>query len=560
MTLQNVQEEVMLDSLSEEYFSLNESEAMAKRCLLKYEKENVLIKGDYVDNLWVFEHHLDKGTFVYFDFNLINSVDDNLPNNFVSIVKCWIADLLTKYYPNSVKGYVKYLYDGLRQSNGFHINKVAELIQWIKNKPVVDNTREDIVICILNFLDYADLEINDSYVPKLLEYKKSLKITKKVRTLPPSSEVLKFSYYLNDFFGSIKFDRFDKQNKKIHQLYVLYCPILIWWRLTNIIPLRVTEFCTITRQCLTTEGKEHYIQLPRIKDKYNSKRIQVVDRINISTEMYELINDYIINTNVYGKTKTLISYRSIAEASNTNKGYLKNEMDYFSKGILYSLIDKFYKDVLIGKYNLAIETEHYLKPNDTRHLAFTSLMLQGISPVEIARLGGHRTISAQYHYQFHLEYWVDSEVFKLMKHRNKFMRNRLLSNNTETEINFIPNEVLLKAYLPASTDILIKLDIGYCIDEFQRCPTEECLACENWRISPEELIEKRMKIKEKIARSRRKIDELAAFIHNIHKIILADEIARINTSTFNELNTHVNSIKDEVHVLTRLLSIPQIEE
>ncbi|BCD15390.1 hypothetical protein [Bacillus cereus] len=78
------------------------------------------------------------------------------------------------------------------------------------------------------------------------------------------------------------------------------------------------------------------------------------------------------------------------------------------------MIEIFYR-AIERVYDFKVEQEYQLRPNDTRHLAFMSLMMQGYSPVEIARLGGHKTIQTQVHYSSHKEYWVDSEVFKLMK-------------------------------------------------------------------------------------------------------------------------------------------------
>ncbi|BCC00639.1 hypothetical protein BCJMU51_2846 [Bacillus cereus] len=78
------------------------------------------------------------------------------------------------------------------------------------------------------------------------------------------------------------------------------------------------------------------------------------------------------------------------------------------------MIEIFYR-AIERVYDFKVEQEYQLRPNDTRHLAFMSLMMQGYSPVEIARLGGHKTIQTQLHYSSHKEYWVDSEVFKLMK-------------------------------------------------------------------------------------------------------------------------------------------------
>ncbi len=116
--------------------------------------------------------------------------------------------------------------------------------------------------------------------------------------------------------------------------------------------------------------------------------------------MYELIHDYIQITEGFGKTKTLVSYPSIVFAAKKLKlpgreKKLYNEI--FNAGALLTLLERFYEDVVFKKYKLSVERKINL--NDTRHITFTSLLLQGISPIEIARLGGHTTLKAQYHYQ-----------------------------------------------------------------------------------------------------------------------------------------------------------------
>ncbi|MGM2835832.1 site-specific integrase, partial [Bacillus cereus group sp. Bce025] len=78
-----------------------------------------------------------------------------------------------------------------------------------------------------------------------------------------------------------------------------------------------------------------------------------------------------------------------------------------------TLIPRFYRTIE-QVYDFKVEQEYHLRPNDTRHIAFMSLMMQGYSPVEDARLEGHKTIQPQLHHSNHKEYWVDCDVFKLM--------------------------------------------------------------------------------------------------------------------------------------------------
>jgi hypothetical protein len=177
--------------------------------------------------------------------------------------------------------------------------------------------------------------------------------------------------------------------------------------------------------------------------------------------------------------------------------------------------------------------------------------MQGISPVEIARLGGHKTITTQYHYSYHTEYWVDSEVFNLM---NKF---KLSTANVENSTAYVPDEIKLVAYKSNPKGVSIedfnKVDIGYCTDKLQRCETEECfLGCSHWRITPEEIIQNEEIIRNKISKKRGEIRELHSFIENLHKQILSDELTRRGPETYSTLKAKASEIEESIHDLARL--------
>ncbi len=213
------------------------------------------------------------------------------------------------------------------------------------------------------------------------------------------------------------------------------------------------------------------------------------------------------------------------------------------------MIARFYDEIVHQRYHYSIDRNNEIKPNDTRHLAFISLMMQGISPIEIARLGGHQTIAAQYHYQQHTEYWVDSEVFKLMK-KYKFMEQN--DKSPVKSSNIIPSEIKLKAYQPTKSTFKRELNIGYCTDELQRCQTDECILCPAWRISPEELLLKEHLIAEKYAKRRKNLEELIAFLQNVNRILLADDITRLDPKTFTEMKSTAMQIEEEINAIAKM--------
>lgn len=151
-------------------------------------------------------------------------------------------------------------------------------------------------------------------------------------------------------------------------------PLAIWWRLTTIIPMRASEFCLIKRDCLSVDKDKYYLHLPRTKQ--NTKRVQIMDKVAIDEEMYQLIKRYIDLTNQYGETDTLISYRSIMSVKDSVRGYIQKNTNQFNRRNLETLIPRFYRTIE-QVYDFKVEQEYHLRPNDSRHIAFMSLMMQG---------------------------------------------------------------------------------------------------------------------------------------------------------------------------------------
>src|SRR5699024_12053640 len=101
---------------------------------------------------------------------------------------------------------------------------------------------------------------------------------------------------------------------------------------------------------------------------------------------YHLLINYIELTEEYGESETLISYRSLIYADNSGRRELqKRDLDSFNKNNLEKLLKRFYKEVINEYYQINVPFNQSLSPNDTRHISFVSLMIEGISPIEISR-------------------------------------------------------------------------------------------------------------------------------------------------------------------------------
>ena len=291
--------ELDIDVFSDEGFDLKRSVIEAKEIVEKLEKENRWLRGEFEDDHWVVSRLLYSESYNSYNFSQFDSAQFNhkLPKEFKTIVKCWIVNLIDKYKETATHCLLHFS-NGFEVTKGFQITEIKNLVDFIEFGELSHNYRRDFVDVLCNFFDYADLEIGDDYIPQLVELKDKMpKLKSNIRKLPSSQYVLTFSYYLEKHFEALM-ERFVDQENFDKELLTVY-PLVIWWRLTTIIPLRASEFCLIGRDCLVVDGDKFYIQLPRIKQ--NARRVQIMDKVSVDEEMHQLINRYIDLTNQYGK-------------------------------------------------------------------------------------------------------------------------------------------------------------------------------------------------------------------------------------------------------------------
>lgn len=563
---------VQLDELSGEKFSINQSINNSKEILENLKEYDEIFENNFEDNTWIFEDHLLKGSRIYFDFNILEKiVKFNKKWNRLAIVlvKCWVAELLNDFYPKSINNKYRILVNIIEKTDFFSVNNVNYLIEYLRNyNPLInqdvklddhfnlenieENIKKDnqgnkhiyeIINTSINFLTFSELDALNNYRVPLLDIRKSLPFKIYSRNLPKSEDVLTLDFVINSYF--IK--GFNSHSR------LFYAPIFLWWKITNVIPIRISEFCNMKRDCIDYENGKYYITLPREKKKATNRRIQIVDTFETSKEIYELIYTYTDFTNKYGKSITLLSYRSILALDDSCTGRLnKNNMNYFNRINFKALLKKFYKDIVYKEFSKNVTRE--VRPNDTRHFAFCSLLLQGLSPIEIARLGGHSTLEAQYHYSNHTEYYIDLEVKKLME-------NFKLQNIKENEKSFKSNEISLSDIENKSLQFPSKdnntrypMDIGFCTDELQRCESEECMLCKHWWIHPNNIENVKPIIQNKILKRKKKIVELSDFLKNLNEKLTKEMVKNneVHPNIYSKLKTNASSIKAHIEELARL--------
>lgn len=579
------------NNTGDQYISFLKKEINKSGILLKNKKENS--KGIFNDKVWVTEDELGK----YYRYIRFEQLDEfrfqGLKNIDITRIKAFMAYC--------------FIENGLKSTTVS--NKFGQLIKFFKASNFIDEERifdltleidyklrkikdsdEDITEVSSNVFDpsviikyksqrsknktrkerYSDrweleyISVGYEYLEFLVKklhvikpiYKKYInvltqmmnKYTIKIssRDLPDSISILKFHNYMDSFFGD------DSVNPK---LKLLYRPIHIWWKLTNIIPMRPSEYTVkMERNCIFTEDNNYYIKVNRVKDRFSSK-FPIKKEFRIDNELANLILDYVKDTEQYGETKTLFSFRACCKLRdmlgkngfsivNTGQSQKINE-DYFTLANFAKLLRSFYKVVIQGIY--ADNTlDCCICPGDTRHFAFFSLLMQGLPPIEIALLGGHSNLEMQLNYQNCIEYYIGTELYEFLFTK----KTNDLSDKLEENINNIINNLPAKCPKPPSERLELK--IGYCLCDFSQDVCDDvgdfhCFCSKWWAEPTRETFDKLKKLVEEEIKKRS--DSALSKLSAIEELLAKNYWSRAKKNTkidpYVETKTNLNQLKND---------------
>ncbi|MCY9694547.1 tyrosine-type recombinase/integrase [Paenibacillus alginolyticus] len=470
-----------IGEISDALYKGTKSILEAKEILRKLHDDNILIEGKFESEIWKLKSPNENyNTRIYFTLNNEETPPPySIPLSVWRQVKCWAAERLLVVEPKTVQRNVFCLKQALTVSNSFDHANVELLIEHLTNYES-DPTKDDIFNICLNFLDYSNLPNKEEYINELRMVRGRFKSPHNVRTLPNYSDVLKFQLILEYFSKTWSYEE-----------KCTYFPILLWWKITNVIPLRPSEFCDIPRQCLFAKNGSFFMKLPRKKQKGTLRNVEVIDSVAISENIYKLVQEYMSLTEGYGESKTLLHYNATKAYLRTNTWFLKRDPLSFFYSNLNNILEKFYTEIIEKKYD--IYNLDRITPNDTRHFAFCNLMLQGMNALTIARLGGHRNVESQYHYQQHMDYFTESKIF----HLTRTIQLQKYSEFNEIVSNIELEQAKTNALRDRSNfDFLDEMEIGYCTDRNKDCESEYCQFCKKWWISLEELYANEEKLRD----------------------------------------------------------------
>lgn len=454
-------------------------DAECRKYFLELQKEGALINDSYDDDLWICYEDKDSPTRrLSFSFMEAHPEIESVVKNYLLVKLYFQKSSLTTIKKRLM--HIRHFMQDTAFMNPDNVKDYQMLLgTWNENKK-----RE--TLSIKEFLRFSKLDNAELYYDLVKNIRRS---EGSYRELPDFQGILTFDCIVKDYWEKIQ----DSDNK-----YRLF-PVILWWKLTTVIPIRPIEFFNLKRDCIYEKNGRYYFKIERLKSEYGRKRVisDIVTNFELNAELYFFIYDYVEYCNRIDNCKYLISpptcdmiYRN--KVLNTREKFTEEKMNIYYKA--------FQKEIVEGQYHYKVVRSHdtkegelpYIYYGDTRHLAIMNMMLQGVNPVYIAQLAGHHTLDAQMGYYSHLETFTAAKSYML----GQYMKGNPLFKRKLTDRGNKAEKVIEKQLLGAEYFALPKVAKGqgrcgcknfpyecnhksciFCKYFFPENVTEDCLAC-----------------------------------------------------------------------------------
>lgn len=350
--------------------------------------KGIIRSNSFSDNVWIGYYDLYE-TNIYFDFNIDTSQEMILSFKKYILIKLY----LKKNEVKTVKQAFEHIKDMLSKTNVFDIDTLSNFKKYVSNNQTLlylSNCKE--------FLQFCTFKDACEFYSKIKKF--SIQRNPRSREIPDYESILKYDCLIRDFIDIGNID-----------LRIKYYPILIWWMLSTIIPLRPSEFVLLKRNCIYKAEDKCYIHIERVKSKADRKKhaIPIMTEFQIPETLFEFISDFIDCANEIDSSGYLVSDDFYIKQLGRNYKRNKDKITLQKFNILFKKFEKevvediyHYEIVALGTVEKDSQIEK-IRLGDTRHLAFMNMLMQGLNPLYIQRIGGHYTLEEQLSYCNHLD-------------------------------------------------------------------------------------------------------------------------------------------------------------
>ncbi|GED30248.1 site-specific integrase [Brevibacillus centrosporus] len=431
----------------------------------KLSENNYILNGNFSDSQWSLSEGIS-------DYPIVISFDLDLYPSLNKALRAYtVVRIISGRNPLTVYNELATLKEIIFESNGFQDTRKFEtfLIRCCNNfvykgyRVAKDTER------FLSFYEVKNKQLIIDICKKVGSYSGTN------RDLPPFEDIMIFDDAMNDYFQSYPTEQ-----------TIEYLPILMWWLITNILPLRPSEFLMLGKDCVQYREHQNFkygIKVPRIKQRSDTPEfITKYDFVEIDERTYNLINQSIKKIELLGIDSPylfpiqLLTHFRIQKRDKKNNRVNRRDFDFLKKEFYENVVEKLY-----GHYGL-----ERVKSGDTRHFAIINMCLQGFNMLSIARMAGHEEIDSQYGYYAHAEHFAQSYVYRLAQKKLEHSKSQSISGSIIGWKRYVYD----KGKAISVTDrenIVGRIQYGTCIenqDVFPNNCIEFCEYCPNFIFNP----------------------------------------------------------------------------
>lgn len=312
---------------------------------------------------------------------------------------------------------------------------------------------------------------------------------------------------MNEFQSYFIFDHIIRKAWKNEMNEVqrqFYFPIVFYWMLTTILPLRVTEFCVTPYNCVKTEEGKYYLTIRRTRLKGStSKDIKIhfyrIDKdyykqtYEVPKWMYDMVEKWRQDTKDAAHPYGLLFSKEYTESVFQDQKLSSSDENNFDPDCLRQVLKQFYQEFVLDGANMVLVNEEMLMdrymdktlgsyqmfPDEimmlqlkhTRHLAMINLIRWGCNPMLIKNFAGHTSMQEDENYYSNTTKFVRCAT-KILWERTRTTQNSFIEDEAIVEPNNMQEFLdLEKPY--------VETDDGKCYSEdFRNGNYEWCYKCD----------------------------------------------------------------------------------
>lgn len=403
--------------------TLDEETLGKAKDIFRYYCENgIIIEGKFEDNKWKMTDEKSK-VGIRFDYS---------DSDYEAHAQNWI-ECSTDCYRETIKAYVVFLM-GSRTLTALRelASKFREVA--VSDYPDGQGFKEDSYhVAEMLRLIPGESMVRESAIEFLDEcYRNAIKTSGSQRKLLDFPAYFKFHDALSEFW---------KEADDRKKLY--YFPFYLWWNLTAILPLRVTEFLMLPGDCIKQSGEQYVITVRRTRLKGGNKQMAYRLDEDFGKKSYP-VSEPLAREILWYEKKTGMEEKPSVDVLfclGPYKRQRKNAVqEIFNYDCLVHLKEDLYREELPkGTPGVGF--------GDTRHIAMMNLIISGGSPRMCMELAGHVNIGISSHYYSNMTTLIECATYELYRKNRKGSAARVTGD---------------RFYSLQSTDDMVRLKDGWC--------------------------------------------------------------------------------------------------